>query len=219
MHEIELADQHHSSADEAEGSGGQFEREIAPGSDTPTADILRQGRSRRALLKSLGLKGGAVAIAAVGLSGRIQPASAWSYNPATYTTPIAYRCWPVTQWYGGGSHVYGENAKAIDIGCPSGTPVYATKDGVIAFEGWEGPGGIVCRINHADGLQTILAHLSQTVVNTGWRVRGGYTLIGYSGATGYVSGPHLHWALKVQGTSTAINLDNIPGVSRWQICP
>ena len=45
----------------------------------------------------------------------------------------------------------------------------------------------------------MLAHLSRTVVDAGWRVRGSYTLIGYSGATGNVSGPHLHWALKVQG--------------------
>jgi murein DD-endopeptidase MepM/ murein hydrolase activator NlpD len=161
----------------------------------------------------------AAGLAAALAEARPRQVAAWSFDPRTYVTPIAYRCWPVSQWYGTGSHVAGENAKAIDIGCPVGTPVFAPKDGVIAFEGWEGPGGIVCRINHADGLQTILAHLSRTVVDAGWRVRGSYTLIGYSGATGNVTGPHLHWALKVQGTSTGINLDQIPGVGRWYICP
>ncbi len=161
----------------------------------------------------------ATAASAVATSASVVPAAAWSFNPGSYVTPIAYRCYAVTQWYGTGSHVSGENARAIDIGCPAGTPVYATKDGVIAFEGWEGPGGIVCRINHADGLQTVFAHLSRTVVDAGWRMRGSYTLIGYSGATGNVSGPHLHWALRVQGSSQGINLDGIRGVSRRNICP
>lgn len=181
-------------------------------------DMLQHRPDRRELIKGIGKVGFAGAIAlALGQGFRIRPAGAYSYNPATYVTPVT-RCFPVTQWYGSGSHTSGENAKAIDIGCPSGTPVYATKDGVIAFEGWEGAGGIVCRINHADGCQTILAHLSSTIINNGDRVRGNYTKIGYSGATGNVSGPHLHFAIKVQGTSTGLRPDGIPGVSRSQIC-
>jgi murein DD-endopeptidase MepM/ murein hydrolase activator NlpD len=185
-------------------------------------DLIRHRSDRRELIKGIGKAGIAGALAlALGEGFRIRQAAAYSYNPATYVTPIAFRCYPVTQWYGPGtaSHISGENAKAIDIGCPSGTPVYAPKDGVIAFEGWEGVGGIVCRINHADGCQSILAHLSSTIINNGDRVRGSYTKIGYSGATGNVTGPHLHWALKIQGTSTGLALDKVPGVSRSQICP
>jgi murein DD-endopeptidase MepM/ murein hydrolase activator NlpD len=173
---------------------------------------------RRGFLKTAA----AIAVASGGLAATMtaQPVGAWSFNPATYVTPLT-RAFPVTQWYGPGtySHRSGENAKAIDIGSPVGMPVYAPKNGTIAFEGWEGPGGIVCRINHDDGLQTIFAHLSRTVVDNGWRVYGNSTLIGYTGATGNVSGAHLHWALKIQGTSTAINLDNIPGVTRHTIYP
>jgi murein DD-endopeptidase MepM/ murein hydrolase activator NlpD len=168
------------------------------------------------------LRGAAALVVAGGglAAATAQPAGAWSFNPGSYVTPLT-RAYPVTQWYGSGtySHRSGENAKAIDIGSGSGKPVYAPKDGVIAFEGWEGVGGIVCRINHADGLQTIFAHLSQTVVDTGWRVYGNRTLIGYTGATGSVTAAHLHWALKIQGTSTAIALDSIPGVTRWTIYP
>jgi murein DD-endopeptidase MepM/ murein hydrolase activator NlpD len=180
---------------------------------------LEVRQDRRKLLRSVAAKaaGGAL-LAAFGLAAREKSAAAWSFNPSTYTTPIAFQCYPVTQWYGTGSHVSGENAKAIDIGCRSGTPVYAPKSGTIAFEGWEGVGGIVCRINHSDGCQSILAHLSSTIVDAGWWVQGGYTKIGYSGATGQVSGPHLHWALRVNGGG-ALNLDSVPGVSRYWICP
>jgi murein DD-endopeptidase MepM/ murein hydrolase activator NlpD len=180
--------------------------------------LARPSLDRRQLLRACGLTMAVAAVGAATLRGA-SPAAAWSFDPGSYTTPVAYQCYPVTQWYGSGSHTSGENACAIDIGCPSRTPIYAPKDGVVAYEGWEGVGGIVCRINHNDGLQTILAHLSETVINNGSAVSGGYTLIGYSGATGNVSGPHLHWALVVQGTSTAIAMDGIPGVSPTQICP
>lgn len=177
--------------------------------------LSRRGFARLAIAKIAA----ASVVSAFLIEGQRRGVGAWSFDPNTYTTPICCRCYPVTQWYGSGSHVYGENARAIDIGTPNRTPVYATKSGRIAFEGWEGAGGIVARINHNDGLQTIFAHLSQTVVNTGQSVTKDYTLIGYTGATGNVSGPHLHWALKVQGTSSAIRLDGIRGISRSQVCP
>jgi murein DD-endopeptidase MepM/ murein hydrolase activator NlpD len=185
------------------------------------ARMLDEPRDRRSLLKGIGKAGLIASSLVAGGKLTLNDAAAWSYNAGTYVTPIAFRCYPVTQWFGPDtySHKTGQNAFAIDIGTPTGAPVYAPKDGVISFEGWEGVGGIVCRINHADGLQSVLAHLSRTVVDAGWRVRGSYTLIGYSGATGNVSGPHLHWALKVQGENRSINISGVPGVSRWNICP
>jgi murein DD-endopeptidase MepM/ murein hydrolase activator NlpD len=187
------------------------------------ATALEQSMDRKTLLTKFASAG---LLAVVGFRLAQRQAAAWSYNPATYTTPIAFRCYPVSQWYGAGMYSHnpanGENAKAIDIDCPTGTPVYAMKDGVIFYEGWEGKGGIVCRIRHNDGLESVYAHLSRTIINKGDRVRGGYTRIGNSGATGEVTAAHLHFALKVAGTWTASStmaMDNVPGVSRRQICP
>ncbi len=160
-----------------------------------------------------------VATAVVLAAAAVEAPHALAYDPATYTTPIAYQCYPITKGYGYGSHTWGENAYALDVGTPSGTPVFATKNGWIAYEGWEGVGGIVIRINHDDGLQTILAHLSQTIINTGDFVYQNQ-LIGYSGATGDVTGPHLHWALKDLSTGWGVPLDYIPGVYYpYWVCP
>ena len=146
-------------------------------------------------------------------------ARAYSFDPNSYTTPIAFRCYPVTQWMQTGSHVSGGNRYAIDIGTPSGTQVYATKSGTVVWAGWEGAGGIVIRVNHGDGLQSVFAHLSGVNVRVGQWVNKDYSLLGWTGATGYVTGPHLHWHLQVQGSNQGIDISRIPGVSRWQICP
>jgi len=145
--------------------------------------------------------------------------AALAWDPSSYTTPIAYQCYPITQGFSQGSHRGGENEYALDIGTPSGTPVFATKSGTIAFEGWEGVGGIVIRLNHSDGMQTILAHLSRTIINTGQWVNKNQ-LIGYTGATGNVTGPHLHWALKNRSTGLSVRIDGIPGVHYpSSVCP
>jgi murein DD-endopeptidase MepM/ murein hydrolase activator NlpD len=154
------------------------------------------------------------------------PAAAWHdyFNPWSYTTPIAYQCYSISQWYGPAmpSHKYGENSTAIDMRTPRGTPVYATKSGYILSEGWETYGGIVIRIQHYDspynrGVQTILAHLNSSIVNDGQWVNQNQ-LLGYSGDTGgnpprYGGvAPHLHWALYEPDSGQGVPPDNVPGV-------
>jgi len=86
----------------------------------------------------------------------------------------------------------------LDIAVPAGTPVYAADDGVVQFEGWgqnsSWMGSIagICAIIKHRGCQTGYAHLASTVVSKGQTVSKGQ-VIGYSGATGVVSGPHLHF--------------------------
>lgn len=86
----------------------------------------------------------------------------------------------------------------IDLAAPMGTPVYAAADGTVAFEGrgennsWmTGMAGICILLRHSN-IYTGYAHLSRTVTNNGQHVSKGQ-LIGYSGATGAASGPHLHF--------------------------
>lgn len=145
------------------------------------------------------------------------------WNPASYTTPVTNPCRSVSQWYGTSfdgsrSHnVNDGNYRAIDIAVPSGTPVYAPKGGIVAFSGWNTGGGNMITIDHTESggkLRTVLAHLSSRLVGTGAWVNKNQ-LIGYSGATGQVTGPHLHWHMIVSDHNTAAYgavLDAIPGV-------
>ena len=145
------------------------------------------------------------------------------WNPATYTTPITNPCRSVSQWYGTSfdgsrSHnVNDGNYRGIDIAVPIGTPVYAPKAGRVAFSGWNTGGGNMITIDHAESggtLRTVLAHLNSRLVGTGAWVNKNQ-LIGYSGATGQVTGAHLHWHMIVADHNTAAYgaiLDGIPGV-------
>jgi hypothetical protein len=84
--------------------------------------------------------------------------------------------------------------RGTDIGCPTGTPVHAPAPGtVVAFTN-DGSYGIGVCLRHADGWHTLYAHLSRAVVSPGNHAERG-ALLGYSGATGYTFGAHLHWQL------------------------
>ncbi len=103
----------------------------------------------------------------------------------------------------------------VDFGVRLGTPVFAAEDGVVKISDNNDRGssrwqkyqfGLYILINHSNNLSTLYAHLSRAVVRAGDRVkRGG--LIGYSGNTGYSTGPHLH--LSVYWTSS-VQLKSIP---------
>ena len=86
---------------------------------------------------------------------------------------------------------------AIDLPAPRGTPVVAVVDGVIERIGRDRRGGKVCYMRDASGRFTFYyAHLSQHEkgLRAGDKVRKGQRL-GYVGATGHASGPHLHFAI------------------------
>ena len=79
-----------------------------------------------------------------------------------------------------------------------GTPVKASMDGRISSVGLNSVYGKFIIISHADGYQTMYAHLSATSVNQGDHVSQG-SKIGEVGSTGYSTGPHLHFALYKNG--------------------
>ncbi len=86
----------------------------------------------------------------------------------------------------------------IDMAAPTGTPVYATADGIINRAERFGSYGLVVFIDHGSDLETRYAHLSQLSVGGGERVRKG-DLVGYVGSTGRSTGPHLHYEVRVAG--------------------
>ncbi|MEM9084881.1 MAG: M23 family metallopeptidase [Pseudomonadota bacterium] len=88
----------------------------------------------------------------------------------------------------------------IDLGAPTGTPVYATADGAVSRADRSRTYGLVVYLDHGGDLETRYAHLSKLLVADGQIVRKG-DLIGHVGSTGRSSGPHLHYEVRVDGVA------------------
>jgi len=88
----------------------------------------------------------------------------------------------------------------IDYGAPIGTRVKVTGDGVIDYSGAKGGYGNVIIVRHSGDKTTVYGHLSgfATGIRKGTRVSQG-DVIGYVGATGLATGPHLHYEFRVAG--------------------
>jgi len=109
---------------------------------------------------------------------------------ATLTSDFGMRTHPVL----GGRR----NHKGVDLAAPTGTPVYATADGLIGRADWFSSYGNYVQIEHGAELETRYGHLSRIAVSAGDRVHKG-DLIGYVGSTGRSTGPHLHYEVRVAG--------------------
>ena len=89
---------------------------------------------------------------------------------------------------------------AIDYGAPTGTPVRAVADGRVGAAGWSGGNGISVTLRHRSGYETMYNHLSRLAagVRPGGRVTQ-RQVIGYVGATGLATGPHLDYRVSKNG--------------------
>nr|MBA3431050.1 M23 family metallopeptidase [Actinomycetota bacterium] len=87
----------------------------------------------------------------------------------------------------------------VDIGAPYGAPVIAADTGVVAFAGEMSGYGNAIVVEHGGGLATTYNHLSSFSVGGGQGVSRG-EVIGAVGCTGYCTGPHLHFEVRVGGS-------------------
>ena len=111
---------------------------------------------------------------------------------------------PVTQGYGptkfAQTHYHSKFHNGIDIGVPIGTPVKAAYEGRVVALGdqdkycWRGAYGKFVVIEHPNNLATLYAHLSLIKVKEGQEVKKG-EIIGFSGNSGFSTGPHLHFTV------------------------
>jgi murein DD-endopeptidase MepM/ murein hydrolase activator NlpD len=88
--------------------------------------------------------------------------------------------------------------RGVDYSAPSGTPVRSVGDGLVEFAGWQNGYGNVVQIQHGKQRSTLYAHLSRIDVRKGQSVEQGQRL-GAVGATGWATGPHLHFEFQVNG--------------------
>ena len=89
----------------------------------------------------------------------------------------------------------------MDLAVPSGTPVRAALDGTVTLSQYDGSYGYCVMIDHGSGLTTLYGHNSRLLVSVGQTVHAG-DVVSLSGATGRVTGPHLHFEVRVNGERT-----------------
>ena len=116
--------------------------------------------------------------------------------------------WPtdgmVTSGYGYRHHPIFKSRRlhaGMDIPAPTGQPIYAAADGTVVKAGAYGGYGIAVVIDHGEGMSTVYAHQSQMAVRAGQTVLAGDT-VGYVGSTGFSTGPHLHFEIRLGGRPT-----------------
>lgn len=108
----------------------------------------------------------------------------------TVTSGFGYRIHPIF-------HVRKMHT-GIDIDADMGDPIKAASAGTVVSAGWRGGYGRCVVIQHSGGLATLYAHLSVISVSVGEKVNQGQ-VIGKVGSTGYSTGPHLHFEVRVNG--------------------
>ena len=125
-------------------------------------------------------------------SGSPSSGAAW-LRPCSYTylsSPFGYRDAPT-----GGASSYHQG---VDLAAPAGTPIYATRSGVVTAATFGSAAGYYVSINHGDGFSSIYMHMTHYVVYAGQAVSAGQ-LIGYVGKTGVATGNHLHFGISYNG--------------------
>jgi len=133
-----------------------------------------------------------------GLAGLIQAQQGGGVFSGSLAWPVRG---PVTSPFGWRIHPIFHVRKfhmGIDIGVGYGTPIRAADGGRVIYASWMSGYGNTVIVDHGGGISTLYAHQSRLAVGAGVRVSRGQ-VIGYVGSTGYSTGPHLHFEVRVNG--------------------
>ncbi len=120
-----------------------------------------------------------------------------------FDSPMGPVIWPTTgrvvSGFGMRRHpIFGTNRMhtGIDIDAPAGTPVVSVAEGYVIYAGWLGGYGNTVMVQHDNQHATLYAHLRSYIVHEDQKVEQ-RELIGYVGSTGWSTGPHLHFEVRV----------------------
>ncbi|EGB20014.1 MAG: murein hydrolase activator EnvC family protein [[Clostridium] symbiosum] len=91
------------------------------------------------------------------------------------------------------------NHQGIDIGAPTGSNIVAAADGTVTISTYSYSAGNYIMLNHGGGVSTVYMHCSQLLVSAGDTVKQGQ-VIAKVGSTGYSTGPHLHFGVRLNGS-------------------
>lgn len=131
-----------------------------------------------------------------GSSSQVKISSTGFIRPISgpITSPFGHRIHPIFK-----SRIF---HSGIDIGGPNGGAIRASNDGKVIYSGWYGGYGKVVILDHGvvngQPITTLYAHMSSIGVSNGQMVKKGQTL-GREGSTGYSTGPHCHFEVRVNG--------------------
>ena len=113
-------------------------------------------------------------------------------NYTRFSSPYGYRIHPV---YGDWRFHSG-----VDLSAPSGTPIIASRSGVVTLATYDWSAGYYVTVDHMDGYETKYLHMTHYIVSKGDYVSAGQ-VIGYVGSTGTSTGAHLHFGVYYNGKS------------------
>ncbi len=139
------------------------------------------------------------------------PFNSGSFSPLSIITQQFGKTADSGRLYASGTH------NGVDFGLPTGSEIRSAASGVVRASGNTDVGqclsyGRWILVDHENGLSTLYAHLSSINATAGTTVNAG-TVIGYSGNTGYSTGPHLHFTVFAREGVTVVGLGDYKGGS------
>ena len=170
----------------------QAEKDLANEIDDLMAELQRQEAAAAAAARPSGGGGGSSGGGNSGGSVMGSGSFVWPATSYLVTSEYGYRVHPlqgVQKFHSG-----------IDVGAGAGTPIYAAAAGTVATATYNDSYGNYVLINHGGGNSTLYAHMSSMAVSSGAYVTQGQ-VIGYVGSTGWSTGPHLHYEVRLNGST------------------
>lgn len=152
------------------------------------AEIRRIEEEEQALQRAI-IAGSSHSASSVYKGGRL----GYPTSVTTTNSPYGYRIHPI----------YGTRKlhSGMDFPVGTGSPIYAAADGTVIMASWYGGYGNCVIIDHGGGMTTLYAHNSSLNVSNGQRVKRG-DVIARAGSTGNSTGPHCHFEVRINGSTT-----------------
>ncbi len=146
-------------------------------------------------------------VTAVGTLQETTATATTTYTASSEAGTATY-IWPVNGGYTSSHYGGSRSHKGTDIAAPSGTEIYASRSGTVIMASWYSGYGNCVMIDHGDGVVTLYGHCSAYNVTVGQTVSQG-DVIAFVGTTGYSTGNHCHFEIRINGTQ--VNPENYIG--------